>query len=430
MADVFQYRECKATITARIPDTPDADAHPDRVLVQGRGTAHPQFQGGSVVFTEIGEYAIPQPVPVVIVDGELLVEVLAGDETVTTQPLFLPVTVDERANQNWSWRLTFDFLTLGEYGEEVKHPPLSFPVEAGDGPLEISAVATPVIKTQGFITRGAPGLGISEITATDTGIQIRMEDGTTTVLDGLTRAPGTPIFPTQAEAAAWERDNPGGVAIWVDGTPDPIGPDDGLLPIWFSARTGLPPVGWTARFNTSAKTATLADGGYMRLAHNQAARWALTHDATGDVGAPLDVVMKMRGTRTSTGGFSFGIIVGQSGSGGTETGTAAYFNYGSGQSPLFRLMEYVDGTASAPLTAPAPDFTEWTWMRLHVGDDGWTRVRVWSDTEDEPDGWTQYTSLLATNPGRIGIFNAGNADADIAYFNVSTDGTPARIVGA
>ena len=51
MADVFQYRECRATITARIPDTPDAAAHPDRVLVQGRGTAHPQFQGGSVVFT-------------------------------------------------------------------------------------------------------------------------------------------------------------------------------------------------------------------------------------------------------------------------------------------------------------------------------------------------------------------------------------------
>lgn len=284
--------------------------------------------------------------------------------------------------------------------------------------------------TGATLVRGAPGLGISEITATDTGIRIRMEDGTTTVLDGLTRAPGTPIFPTQAEAAAWERDNPGGVAIWVDGTPDPVGPDDGLLPIWFSARTGLPPVGWTARFNASAKTATLADGGYMRLAHNQAARWALTHDATGDVGAPLDVVMKMRGTRTSTGGFSFGIIVGQSGTSGAETGTTAYFNYGSGQSPLFRLVEYVDGESGSPLTAPAPDFTEWTWMRLNVGDDGWTRVRVWSDTEDEPDGWTQATSLLATNPGGIGIFNSGNADADIAYVNVSTDGTPARIVGA
>ena len=129
MTEPFKFRECRATISARIPDTPDADAHPDRVLVQGRGTAHPQFQGGSVVFTEIGEYAIPQPIPVVIQDGELLVEVLAGDETVTTQPLFLPVTVDERANQNWSWRLVFDFLTLGEYGEEVKHPPLSFPVE-------------------------------------------------------------------------------------------------------------------------------------------------------------------------------------------------------------------------------------------------------------------------------------------------------------
>ena len=192
MADVFQYRECRATITARIPDTPDADAHPDRVLVQGRGTAHPQFQGGSVVFTEIGEYAIPQPIPVVIVDGELLVEVLSGDESVETQPLYLPVTVDERANQNWSWRLTFDFLTLGEYGEEVKHPPLSFPVEAGDGPLEISTVATPVIKSSGFVTRGAPGAGLQDITAENGEIVFSWDNGRTTAIGVPDAVPGPP----------------------------------------------------------------------------------------------------------------------------------------------------------------------------------------------------------------------------------------------
>ena len=192
MPDVFQYRECRATITARIPDTPDADAHPDRVLVQGRGTAHPQFQGGSVVFPEIGEYAIPQPIPVVIVDGELLVEVLAGDESVETQPLFLPVTVDERANQNWSWRLVFDFLTLGEYGEEVKHPPLSFPVEAGDEPLEISTVATPVIKSQGFVTRGAPGPGLQEITAEDGEIVFQWDNGRSISVQVPDAVPGPP----------------------------------------------------------------------------------------------------------------------------------------------------------------------------------------------------------------------------------------------
>ena len=188
--DAFIYRECRATISARIPDTPDADAHPDRVLVQGRGTAHPQFQGGSVVFTEIGEYAIPQPIPVVIVDGELLVEVLAGDESVETQPLFLPVTVDERANQNWSWRLVFDFLTLGEYGEEVAHPPLSFPVEAGDGPLEISTVATPAIKTAGFVTRGLPGAGLQDITAADGEIVFSWDNGKSTSIDMPVAVPG------------------------------------------------------------------------------------------------------------------------------------------------------------------------------------------------------------------------------------------------
>ena len=190
--DAFIYRECRATITARIPDTPDADAHPDRVLVQGRGTAHPQFQGGSVVFTEIGEYAIPQPIPVVIVDGELLVEVLAGDESVETQPLFLPVTVDERANQNWSWRLVFDFLTLGEYGEEVKHPPLSFPVEAGDEPLEISTVATPTIKTKGFVTRGERGFSVTSITAGGGELVFEWEDGKTDTIPMPDSVPGPP----------------------------------------------------------------------------------------------------------------------------------------------------------------------------------------------------------------------------------------------
>lgn len=190
--DPFIYRECRATITARIPDTPDADAHPDRVLVQGRGTAHPQFQGGSVVFTEIGEYAIPQPIPVVIVGGELLVEVLAGDESIETQALFLPVTVDERANQNWSWRLTFDFLTLGEYGEEVKHPPLSFPVEAGDGPLEISTVATPTIKTNGFVTRGERGFSVTSITAGGGELVFEWEDGKTDTIPMPDSVPGPP----------------------------------------------------------------------------------------------------------------------------------------------------------------------------------------------------------------------------------------------
>ena len=201
--DPFIYRECRATITARIPDTVDADHHPDRVLVQGRGTAHPQFQGGSVVFTEIGEYAIPQPIPVVIVDGELLVEVMAGDESVETQPLYLPVTVYERANQNWSWRLTFDFLTLGEYGEEVKHPPLSFPVEAGDGPLEISAVATPAIKTKGFVTRGLRGLAVTNARRIDDShIEFLLEDGGTTqpVELGLGRD-GSNVLPTDTAIA-------------------------------------------------------------------------------------------------------------------------------------------------------------------------------------------------------------------------------------
>ena len=238
--DPFIYRECRATITARIPDTADADLYPDRVLVQGRGTAHPQFQGGSVVFPEIGEYAIPQPVPVVIVDGELLVEVLAGDESVETQPLYLPVTVDERANQNWSWRLTFDFLTLGEYGEEVKHPPLSFPVEAGDGPLEISTVATPAIKTAGFVTRGAPGPGLQEITAENGELVFQWDNGKTAsvpVPDAVEGPPGPMVDVTAGTVEVGATPTDFGVSVTGDGATRQI---NVMLPKPEKGDTGAP----------------------------------------------------------------------------------------------------------------------------------------------------------------------------------------------
>lgn len=261
--DPFIYRECRATITARIPDTPDADAHPDRVLVQGRGTAHPQFQGGSVVFPEIGEYAIPQPIPVVIQDGELLVEVLAGDESVETQPLFLPVTVDERANQNWSWRLTFDLLTLGEYGEEVTHPPLSFPVEAGDGPLEISTVATPVIKSQGFVTRGAPGPGLQEITAEDGEIVFSWDNGRSTAID----VPGAVPGPRGHQGVKGDKGDPGDVRF--------EGIDPGI-----TVRADDVLIGDTTVPSTGTAIAASADAEFLARSHSNLRTAAATVDTT------------------------------------------------------------------------------------------------------------------------------------------------------
>src|SRR5690625_2722508 len=100
--DPFKYREVQALFTARLPDSADSDQLPDRVPLNGYGTLRPNIRGTSVVFTEVGEFAVPRTRQVAIVDGELLVEVIDGESSIL-QPLFLEVTVDERANQEWSW---------------------------------------------------------------------------------------------------------------------------------------------------------------------------------------------------------------------------------------------------------------------------------------------------------------------------------------
>ena len=191
MPDPFIYREVKALLTARIPDTADADENPDRVPLNGYGTAHPKFKGGSVVFAEQGEFAIPRDIPVRVVDGHLMVEVFDGDELIL-QPLFLPVTVDARANQNWSYQLTFGALTIGERGDEITHPPLSFPVEEGEGPLELSTVATAVVQSGAFITRGAPGAGLTDITAENGRLAFEYSDGRVTTVEVPDTVPGPP----------------------------------------------------------------------------------------------------------------------------------------------------------------------------------------------------------------------------------------------
>lgn len=190
--DPFKYREIRALLTARVPDSTDADANPDRVLLNGYGTARPYFRGGSIVFTEIGEFAIPRDIPVRIVDGHLMTEVLVGEETIL-QPLFLPVTVDERANpKGWSWRLTFEQLHIGESGEEVEHPTLSFPVEDGEEPLELSTVATAVVQTGAFVTRGAPGPGLQDISAANGEVVFAWDNGQKTTIAVPDAAPGPP----------------------------------------------------------------------------------------------------------------------------------------------------------------------------------------------------------------------------------------------
>lgn len=189
--DPFKYREIVGTFTARIPDSDDSDQLPDRVPLNGYGTLRPNIRGTSVVFTEVGEFAVPRTRQVTFVDGELMVEVIDGESSIL-QPLFLEVTVDERANQEWSWTLTFDSLTIGEWGEEISHPALSFPVEDGDVPLELSTVATTVTRTANFVSRGVPGAGLQEITAANGEIVFSWDNGKSTSIDVPDAVPGPP----------------------------------------------------------------------------------------------------------------------------------------------------------------------------------------------------------------------------------------------
>lgn len=172
MADTLKYRQIAGLFTARLPDGSDADEYPDTVRLSGRVTFHPEYKK-PLVFP--GEHIVLEPIPALLVDGQLMVEVLQGDDVVL-QDLWLPVTVDERANQSWSWRMVFDHVTLGQYGDEVSLPDRRFPVEEGDGPLDLSDVAG-TWSGGTLITRGPRGYGITSVTAGGGQIVFEWEDG-------------------------------------------------------------------------------------------------------------------------------------------------------------------------------------------------------------------------------------------------------------
>ena len=178
MADVLQMRRITGLFTARLPDGSDADEYPDTVRLSGRVTFHPEYKK-PLVFP--GEHIVLEPIPALLVDGQLMVEVLQGDDVVL-QDLWLPVTVDERANQSWSWRMVFDHVTLGQHGDEVSLPDRRFPVEEGEGPLDLSDVAG-TWSGGTLITRGAPGPGLQEIVAENGEITFLWDNSRTTTIE-------------------------------------------------------------------------------------------------------------------------------------------------------------------------------------------------------------------------------------------------------
>ena len=181
MPEVLKMREITGLWSARVPDGPDSDAHPDTALLEGHVTFEPQYR---VPLVYPGEHIVIEPMHAVIHEGVLYGETVVGDDVVRGS-LFLPVTVDDDANQSWSWIAKFQGMRLGEYGEDVALPSLRFQVPAGDDALDLSAVI-PASQSDGTITLRGPA-GASVVGGRDNG------DGTVTFLlsDGSETAPVT-----------------------------------------------------------------------------------------------------------------------------------------------------------------------------------------------------------------------------------------------
>ena len=175
----MQYREISGLWSARVPDGPDSDQYPDTILLEGHVTFEPEYR---VPLDYPGEHIVIEPMHAVIHEGVLYGETVVGDDVVRGS-LFLPVTVDENANQSWSWVAKFQGMRLGEYGEEVTLPSVRFQVPAGDDALDLSEVI-PVSQSGGAITLRGPA-GASVVGGRDNG------DGTVTFLlsDGSETAP-------------------------------------------------------------------------------------------------------------------------------------------------------------------------------------------------------------------------------------------------
>lgn len=209
----LQYREVTGFFTARIPDSGDADLNPDTVPLTGHVTFRPEYRK-PLVFP--GEHIVLEPINAIIIDGQLMVEVIQGEDVVL-QALYLPVTMDDAANQTWSWTMRFHGMTLGQYGETVELPDVRFVIEEGDGPLDLSTVPqTTAGASCNFITRGPRGYGVTEVSAANGELVFEWEDGRADTIPMPDSVPGPP------PAVEWD-----GPRLVVEGerSPDLRGPN-------------------------------------------------------------------------------------------------------------------------------------------------------------------------------------------------------------
>ena len=190
MADVMQYREVRQRFSVRDDDGPDSDLFPDRYTVTGVVEFTPKLPKGDVLaYPE--EFVKPMPITGRIVAGELFANWVVSDQE-EPRPLYLPVTVDDEADQTWSWVMRVSSLLIDGQEASIEMGDREFQVEAGDGPLWLSTVAA-ASKGSGAITlRGPRGYGITDITAESGVVTVEWEGGSDVNIPIPTAALATP----------------------------------------------------------------------------------------------------------------------------------------------------------------------------------------------------------------------------------------------
>lgn len=198
MADVMQYREVRQRFSVRDDDGPDSDLFPDRYTVTGVVEFTPKLPKGDVIaYPE--EFVKPLPVTGRIIAGELFANWVVSDQE-GPRPLFLPVTVDDNADQTWSWVMRVASLSIDGQEADIKMGDREFQVEAGDGPLWLSTVAA-VSKGGTITTRGPRGYGITDITAEGGVVTVEWEGGEDVALP----IPSAEYVANAVDGAKWAR---------------------------------------------------------------------------------------------------------------------------------------------------------------------------------------------------------------------------------
>lgn len=163
MPEFLHHRRIEANFAVLRPDSADSDKVMDSHLVQGYGECVPVIPARRPLgYAEQNLYvSVPNPVPFEVRAGVLVV-VIADEESEIVQPLYLPVTVDPRADRSWAWRMEFHQLTQGVSGEPLGIDKLTFEVPEGDGPLQLVGHAT---------------MGAVSVVATSQGVYSLFRDG-------------------------------------------------------------------------------------------------------------------------------------------------------------------------------------------------------------------------------------------------------------